>query len=56
MKFGFDTEKPKASDEWRKCVHELTPPPLLAMWRPKQGVWRMDGGRDAHMPWNLGVQ
>lgn len=56
MKFGFDTEKPEGSDEWRKCAHELTPPPLLAMWRPKQGVWKVESGRDVQMPWDLGVE
>jgi predicted N-acetyltransferase YhbS len=56
MKFGFDTEKPRATDEWRKCAHELTPPPLLAMWRPKQGAWKVDDGRDVHKPWDLGVE
>jgi GNAT superfamily N-acetyltransferase len=56
MKFDFDTGKQKASDEWRKCAHEMTPPPLLAMWRPKYGGWKEDDERNSTMPWNLGVE
>ncbi|PSN69514.1 hypothetical protein BS50DRAFT_343428 [Corynespora cassiicola Philippines] len=47
---NFDTRRTASSgasnedtDAWRKCVHELTPEPVTAMWRPKQGVWVVDG-------------
>lgn len=46
LKIAFDTDKKDASDVWRKCEHELTPPPISAMWRPikgeeesKNGAW-----------------
>jgi GNAT superfamily N-acetyltransferase len=51
----FDTERPNASDEWRKCAHEMTPPPIFAMWRPKRGMWKNADGKDAKMPWALGA-
>ena len=53
LKFGFDTEKPDASDTWRKCEHEMTPEPIFAMWRSKGGLWIKDGVH-ADSPWELG--
>lgn len=55
LKLAFDTEKPNATDEWRKCAHEMTPPPVFAMWRPKQGRWNSDGG-EVKLPWELGTE
>jgi hypothetical protein len=54
-KVAFDTEKRDASDEWRKCEHEMTPGPIFAMWRPKRGEWRVNG-LGVKMPWELGVE
>lgn len=56
LKVDFKVENPEASDEWRKCAHEMTPPPVLAMWRPKHGVWELDSGHSVGMPWDLGVE
>lgn len=55
LRVAFDCEKPNASDEWRKCAHEMTPPPVFAMWRPKEGV-RIAGQGEVKMPWALGVE
>jgi predicted N-acetyltransferase YhbS len=55
LNLAFDTERPNASDEWRKCAHEMTPPPIFAMWRPKRGMWKNADGKDAKMPWALGA-
>jgi hypothetical protein len=52
---AFDTEKPDASDVWRRCEHEITPQPCFAMWRPRQGLWEVEGLK-VEMPWNLGPQ
>ncbi|KAL5117129.1 hypothetical protein ACEQ8H_004954 [Pleosporales sp. CAS-2024a] len=52
---AFDNQRPGASDEWRKCVHEMTPPPIFAMWRPKRGVWKSESGDEVRMPWALGT-
>lgn len=56
LKVAFDTDVPNASDEWRKCAHEMTPPAFFAMWRPKQGIWRLENGEDVGLPWSLGTQ
>lgn len=64
LKIAFDTEKKNASDVWRKCEHEMTPEPIFAMWRPKQGIWetRNEGDeenraiKEVKMPWDLGAQ
>lgn len=55
LKVAFDNEVPGASDEWRKCAHEMTPAAVFAMWRPKQGLWRLEGGREVGLPWTLGA-
>jgi hypothetical protein len=55
LKLDFDNERPDAGDEWRKCAHELTPPPIFAMWRPKRGQWKCEGGKDVKLPWSLGA-
>lgn len=55
LKIGFDTEKKDGSDLWRKAEHELTPPPVFAMWRPKASLCEA-GGEGAKMPWELGVE
>ncbi|KAJ4292057.1 hypothetical protein N0V90_009956 [Kalmusia sp. IMI 367209] len=53
FKMQFDMEKNYASDVWRKCVHELTPTPVYPMWRPKDGVWELEG-EPLKMPWEMG--
>ncbi|KAJ4362978.1 hypothetical protein N0V83_010095 [Neocucurbitaria cava] len=55
LKIAFDNEKLGASDEWRKCAHEMTPPPIFAMWRPKQGRRTSDLG-GVRLPWELGTE
>lgn len=55
-KVAFDTEELDASDEWRKYAHEMTPPPIFAMWRPKHGIWKDEDGREVMMPWHLGTK
>ncbi|KAF2188671.1 hypothetical protein K469DRAFT_565438 [Zopfia rhizophila CBS 207.26] len=55
FKIAFDTEKRDVSDEWRKIEHEITPAPFCAMWRPKGGVWEIEG-KGVRMPWQLGVE
>ena len=55
LKIAFDNERPGASDEWRKCAHEMTPPPIFAMWRPKRGLWKSEDGREVKLPWDLGT-
>ena len=54
FKLAFDNERSDATDEWRKCAHEMTPPPIFAMWRPKRGLWKSEDGQEAKMPWDLG--
>lgn len=54
LKIAFDTDAPDASDQWRKCAHEMTPPPIYAMWRPRRGASRDSDGRGIVMPWDLG--
>jgi hypothetical protein len=56
LKVAFDTEVPGASDEWRKCAHEMTPTAVYAMWRPKQGLWRLENGQEVGLPWTLSAQ
>lgn len=56
LKVAFDTDKPGASAEWNKCAHEMTPPPIFAMWRPKQGIWKNDDGTQVPLPWALGTE
>ncbi|KAI4947816.1 hypothetical protein J4E86_008332 [Alternaria arbusti] len=55
LKIAFDNEKSEASDEWRKCAHELTPPPIFAMWRPNKSS---GAGPQAgfQLPWSLGTK
>jgi GNAT superfamily N-acetyltransferase len=60
FKIAFDIDTKNASDVWRKCEHELTPPPIYAMWRPKRtdrearnGAEAEDSRRLAVMPWGL---
>lgn len=55
FKIAFDAEIPGASDEWRKCAHEMTPAPVFAMWRPRRGQWRLENGQEVGMPWTLGI-
>ncbi|KAF1843333.1 uncharacterized protein K460DRAFT_378500 [Cucurbitaria berberidis CBS 394.84] len=55
LKIAFDNERPDATDEWRKCAHEMTPPPIFAMWRPKQGRGGGDWG-EVKLPWELGSE
>ncbi|KAL6710961.1 hypothetical protein ACN47E_006836 [Coniothyrium glycines] len=52
FKIAFDNEKVGASDEWRKCAHEMTPAPFYAMWRPKQSALAV---QQIIMPWSLGT-
>lgn len=54
LKLAFDTDRSDATDEWRKCAHEMTPPPIYAMWRPKRGIWKSQIGQEAKRPWDLG--
>ncbi|KAF1960758.1 hypothetical protein CC80DRAFT_465044 [Byssothecium circinans] len=49
-KIDFDTERMDASDVWRKCQHEILPPTITAMWRPKGGMWHVHG-RTVEGPW-----
>lgn len=58
IKLAFDDEEVCASDEWRKCAHELTPPPIFAMWRPKKTASALAARNmeDIKMPWSLGVE
>ncbi|KAF1946909.1 hypothetical protein EJ02DRAFT_335068 [Clathrospora elynae] len=55
LKLAFDNEKPGASDEWRKCAHEMTPPPIFAMWRPKRTSGVSSRG-ELSLPWALGME
>lgn len=55
FKIAFDTEVSGASDEWRKCAHEMTPAAVFAMWRPKRGLWKLENGQEVEMPWTLGA-
>ena len=54
LKIAFETEKRNASDEWRRCAHELTPPPIIAMWRSTKSS-REGGQGQPRMPWTLGT-
>jgi predicted N-acetyltransferase YhbS len=55
LKIDFDTEKSNCSDEWRKCAHEMTPPPIFAMWRPKKSS--VKGSQStSRLPWALGTE
>ena len=53
LKVAFDSEVTDATDEWRKCAHEMTPAAVYAMWRPKQGLWRSESGQEVELPWSL---
>ncbi|KAF2726801.1 hypothetical protein EJ04DRAFT_547525 [Polyplosphaeria fusca] len=56
FKIAFDTEKRDATDQWRRAEHEITPPPIFPMWRPKQGLWEehiMGITKGVKMPWEL---
>jgi GNAT superfamily N-acetyltransferase len=55
LNLAFDNVRKGASDEWRKCAHEMTPPPIFAMWRPKHGTWKSESGEDVKFPWDLGT-
>ncbi len=55
FKMAFDTGRKGVGDVWRKCEHELMPPPLFMMWRPKRGVWETEG-KEVRMPWDLGAE
>lgn len=54
LKLAFDTDLPGASDEWRKCAHEMTPQPVFAMWRLSSGKSEINGG-EVKLPWALGT-
>lgn len=54
-KITFNTDKPDASDIWRKCQHEMTPPPITAMWRPKGAVWQLEG-KGVALPWEIDAE
>ena len=51
----LDTENSSSSDEWRRCAYEMTPKPIYAMWRPKQGEWK-NGRGEVKLPWDLEVE
>jgi|TARA_R110002003_G_scaffold172_1_gene14086 hypothetical protein len=53
FKIAFDNEPPNASDEWRKCAHEMTPPPIYAMWRPRRRLSADQQGGEVKWPWTL---
>lgn len=55
FKLAWDTDRRDASDEWRKCVSEMTPDSYFVMWRPKQSQWKTQIGQDVKMPWELGT-
>ncbi|CAN9109845.1 unnamed protein product [Alternaria sp. RS040] len=55
LKVAFDNEDSEASDEWRKCAHEMTPAPIFAMWRPKKSNGATSQGGFS-LPWALGTQ
>ncbi|CAN9079198.1 unnamed protein product [Alternaria alternata] len=55
LKVAFDNEDSEASDEWRKCAHEMTPAPIFAMWRPKKSNGANSQG-GFNLPWALGTQ
>jgi GNAT superfamily N-acetyltransferase len=55
LTLAFNNERSDASDEWRKCAHEMTPPPIFAMWRPKRGLWMNEAGEDVKLPSDLGT-
>ncbi|KAH7382570.1 hypothetical protein DE146DRAFT_740177 [Phaeosphaeria sp. MPI-PUGE-AT-0046c] len=50
LNLAFNNGCSNASDEWMKCAHEMTPPPIYAMWRPKRGVWKNEAGGDVQTP------
>jgi GNAT superfamily N-acetyltransferase len=52
LKIAFDNEKASASDEWRKCAHEMTPPAIFAMWRPKKSS-KKDNQKDVRLAWAM---
>ncbi|KAF2850512.1 hypothetical protein T440DRAFT_489719 [Plenodomus tracheiphilus IPT5] len=58
IKLAFDDDTLGASDEWRKCAHEMTPPPIFAMWRPKRTAAARAASKmeEIKMPWSLGVE
>ncbi|KAH7072348.1 hypothetical protein FB567DRAFT_454523, partial [Paraphoma chrysanthemicola] len=55
FKIAFDNDSLTASDVWRKCAHEMTPPPIYAMWRPARGLSRSQNGGEVKWPWTLGT-
>ncbi|KAK1909677.1 hypothetical protein CFE70_005226 [Pyrenophora teres f. teres 0-1] len=55
LKVAFDNQKPNASDEWRRCAHEMTPPPIFTMWRPRKSL-HAGGQGELRMPWALGTE
>ena len=52
LKVAFDNDKASASDEWKKCAHEMTPPAIFAMWRPKKSS-EIDSQGEVKLPWAL---
>ncbi|KAF2443203.1 hypothetical protein P171DRAFT_362972 [Karstenula rhodostoma CBS 690.94] len=54
FKMHFDMERKNASDVWRKCMHELTPTSVYPMWRPKHGIWELEGD-SIQFPWERGA-
>lgn len=55
FKISFDTTRNGATDGWRRCEHEMTPAPFYPMWRPKRGIWEIEGA-SVRMPWDLGAE
>jgi GNAT superfamily N-acetyltransferase len=55
LKIAFDNERLGASDEWRKCAYEMTPPAIFAMWRPKKSSGTGSPG-EVRLPWVLGTE
>jgi predicted N-acetyltransferase YhbS len=52
LKIAFDNDEASASDEWRKCAHEMTPPAIFVMWRPKKSSEIGSQGK-VKFPWAL---
>ncbi|PVH98098.1 hypothetical protein DM02DRAFT_673638 [Periconia macrospinosa] len=47
-RIDLDNIKENTSDVWKRCQHELTPPTITAMWRPRGGSWE-----DIKLPWEI---
>ena len=50
LQVQFDMEREDATAVWRKCVHELSPAPFSAMWRPRGGGCKQD--EPVLLPWD----